>query len=878
VACGGGGGGGNDPTPIQQPPDPPDPPAQGTSFTLSGTAIKGVIAFGVVNVYASDDLTSPIFVSPETTDANGVYTLTVPADAAFASDLVVVEVVAAEDGSSTMICDANVVVGCIIEGVSYEFGEVMPLPPGFSLRAGLVAPGEGESIPVHLNTMTELALKLADATTLNGLTFPLDEASLDLAYAQLATLLNIDVGDFASVAGIDLSSPTAREGASEVELKVAIISAALLAVALEEPGTLSTLIAASTDSLATKVAAFAADSTQDEPLAELLADVLEEAAELAGNLDKNELAATLLTEVLLAESATFADLNPTPSPGEGLDGLEQAKLFVADLRNVRAAFREEELQNDFDPLENALELANDIASPAAEDALRALGDAINAIEEAAKAYNDDTNRTSFIYNGIEVAIVPGADEINAEFSVTDSMLLYDDSGINTVSVSASAAGDSSTGDLFGDTFTFTGELNFTAGVSNSRVTLDVTEGFAGIVALDVASGADDVEKVVLRMSAVLAQLPAADTPDPVTFSGTIRASGINLLVDGDNASFGSISLAFTGEVAADTDTDADDSVSMTLGVVLDGTDFILGPDPIGTVHAGWATYDVEENGKVVTIVVNDRERPAPAVSGTARWEYLSPGEVDALGGLPPNLVGNPAFSGAALHLEVFDDEGNATPPSNPNFVNGNGVFLLAVEFFPLPISSTLDYLNQRSPLLTIFDRGVFERVPQGGEYTVAGGSIDLHLICTGFCESPPGSGEFFDIEAPFFLETRTNVLKGAFAATLNTDIIGIGDESGVDISIAGEKLDIDTFEVLGNLSYAGRSFDISAVTFDIERLDDINALTVSNQDGVVIDVVKDSEGNITGTISKDGEEFATIEEDVGDFLLIRYSDGTFESL
>jgi hypothetical protein len=57
------------------------------------------------------------------------------------------------------------------------------------------------------------------------------------------------------------------------------------------------------------------------------------------------------------------------------------------------------------------------------------------------------------------------------------------------------------------------------------------------------------------------------------------------------------------------------------------------------------------------------------------------------------------------------------------------------------------------------------------------------------------------------------------------------------------------------------------------------ALTITNHDGVVMSLVEtevDGENRLTGTISLDGVQYATIEDDRT--ITIHYSDDTFESL
>ena len=264
------------------------------------------------------------------------------------------------------------------------------------------------------------------------------------------------------------------------------------------------------------------------------------------------------------------------------------------------------------------------------------------IEAAAIAYNLDSSLTSFSSgDGIEVTITPGPDQFNAEFTIDDLEFSLVDSGTNTVSLVAIVSDAEGTGVQGNDEFAFTGNISLTASVINDKVTLTVKEGSAVAELL----GAEEAEKIQLKLTAELAQRASEEVVNPVTFQGTIIFTGVNIRGTGeskDNTAFDSLSLAFSGNISK-----ADDVIGFSLTMVQDGTDYLVTGHPIGTDFE-WA-YTVEEDGKVFSFIFQDFVRPVPAIDRTERWEFLDPSEVDALGGLPPSILTSPTYS---AHLDL----------------------------------------------------------------------------------------------------------------------------------------------------------------------------------------------------------------------------------
>ena len=148
-----------------------------TSVTISGRAVKGVLQEVVVDAYAVEGK-SRRHINSTRTDSQGYYELNVEG----ANGPVLLEVSAAGDGSSTMVCDA--VDGCS----SSAFGESAQVSSQFRLTS-LIVPDGQDYASVAITPLTHLASEWARA-----MPGALDRQRVQLAHNRVAKLLSVDSG------------------------------------------------------------------------------------------------------------------------------------------------------------------------------------------------------------------------------------------------------------------------------------------------------------------------------------------------------------------------------------------------------------------------------------------------------------------------------------------------------------------------------------------------------------------------------------------------------------------------------------------------------------------------------------------------------------
>ncbi|MCG8313595.1 MAG: hypothetical protein MI976_10295 [Pseudomonadales bacterium] len=187
MACGGSGGGSSNTSESSHQTSESAQPK-----SLSGTAIKGLIINGEVEVYGIRNGAKNAMLATTTTDNNGNYSLTIPGDY---NGPILVEIKAKSDGSSQMMCDSATGCGNFIglteldsnQNGQIDFGELFPLDQNFQLNAlvpNSVAQQANFSVDVTL--ITHLAAAYAAS-------FPqgYDNLSAELSITQIANIFSI---------------------------------------------------------------------------------------------------------------------------------------------------------------------------------------------------------------------------------------------------------------------------------------------------------------------------------------------------------------------------------------------------------------------------------------------------------------------------------------------------------------------------------------------------------------------------------------------------------------------------------------------------------------------------------------------------------------
>jgi hypothetical protein len=386
--CGGGGGSSSAPAP-QRPPQGGNPPPPSASFSLGGTAVKGIIRNASVEVADAGD--ASVVVGTGSTTPSGRYDIEVT-DTSFTGPFV--RVIVRGDADATMICDAAE--GC---GDGAAFGEPFPIGPDFSLSAIVPTPGDEGSASVNVNLLTDLSAALAAS---GGAP---DADDIAAANAQVAAAFGLGSTPLTELPALDLTAGAPAE-ADEDAVRAAILAAGVLGAAFEDAGASATageLMRKLAEDFAREGGQLVKREAEDTgrlTLEEILRAAIEvsETPGIKASRAAADLSAALAGEFADAAAAPAGSrTNAKPSPNRGASSLAKAKAFVTDLQTVVQAV---ELDANADVLEafaDDAEAAAEIVGDQTEDiAARIIPAVVEAGYEAVSAVDFD------LYTGLFV--------------------------------------------------------------------------------------------------------------------------------------------------------------------------------------------------------------------------------------------------------------------------------------------------------------------------------------------------------------------------------------------------------------------------------------------------------------------------------------------
>ena len=137
-----------------------------------------------------------------------------------------------------------------------------------------------------------------------------------------------------------------------------------------------------------------------------------------------------------------------------------------------------------------------------------------------------------------------------------------------------------------------------------------------------------------------------------------------------------------------------------------------------------------------------------------------------------------------------------------------------------------------------------------------------------------------------FVQTDTNAdfsdgtVDTLFEASVRQDLTPIDpDNPEVELEVFGAADIVDgnvTGDASVRLSFAGRRFESDARGFDLFE-DLTEPLVITNQDGVILTLMEAENGDLTGSLTVDGEVEATLSDSSG-VLIATFNDGSFISV
>ncbi|SMF47908.1 hypothetical protein SAMN02745866_03090 [Alteromonadaceae bacterium Bs31] len=408
TACGGGGGGsssgGGSPAGPTSVPSPTS-----TKVQISGTAAKGIIVGGIVNIHpvSSGAVDFSTTLATTTTDANGAYAIEL---SGYDGSPIYVNITA--DNSTTMRCD--LAQGCD----SAAFGEDLAISEiagasdattAFSLAA-LVPGFSGTTLSSNVSPLTNTAAAfglaaLADnsATSSASMNSIINNAngSVALRFGVLGSLLEIPI--------IDLTDPAEVAAADDDDLQYNLLATASVA-ALQANVPDTNIIEALTqfadqyavnDGLADTEEFDSAAVTLEEILnaAAALVDTLE-AEDSSGALDLGALQTEFSAKAGQASKGSTSPTSPIPSTGNASE-LILVKSMVADIRDSGTAL---DIAGE-GSFADKLETASNTFDAHAGEVMEALDLTLQAISAATDAWlESDEQLSTYAYQGLTVDI------------------------------------------------------------------------------------------------------------------------------------------------------------------------------------------------------------------------------------------------------------------------------------------------------------------------------------------------------------------------------------------------------------------------------------------------------------------------------------------
>jgi len=223
---------------------------------------------------------------------------------------------------------------------------------------------------------------------------------------------------------------------------------------------------------------------------------------------------------------------------------------------------------------------------------------------------------------------------------------------------------------------------------------------------------------------------------------------------------------------------------------------------------------------------------------------------------------------------ALDDDFLANPPTNiVDYYNQGIIRVDAPAAFCISTGTTLATL-MREPFI------VREPFITSGQTSLQGSRADEFIFNgSGICDPAGNIGSDFTIENVVEFDPDASA-TGLVAISVTQDIAGIDpDDTEVTASVFG-PVSFSNGEPGGDLTltldFAGRTFETDARNIDI--FDDLSVpVTVTNQDGVMMVISEDQNGEATGSISLDGVQQGVITEGNG-VPIVTFTDNSFVSL
>ena len=848
AACGGGsssGGGGA------------DTPESTANATLSGTAAKGIIQAGIVTaVELNSDGSDHAEVGTAITDAKGRYELTLGDN--YTGGVVRLRISA--DAATKMKCDAFD--GC---GDGKAFGSSVDLSAGFSLDA-IVQP-TSSTVKVQITPLTHMAAARAVASG------AVSAETVANAISEVNSIVGVNIMENEVV---DITDAASLSDASPEAKQLALFNAGLAEVLVSGDGDLQANLEENLQDLAESFEDGQFDSTDAVTITEIttavkeaVTDVATVAPEVAAELEEAIDTVSTVAEVIESQTDESGEYNPEPSTGANLDDVAKAKALLTNART----FIEQIGTNFEEPLD-----ALDIEATTAADIL-----------------SDDTAAMSQLLTDVIDQVIDGLDE-NVDFDLETelsspsvdgySIGIVDDSfaslGTVTAKFTSTASGVSVTlnGALTGDVELVSRTVN----INNVIIATNLTEDQIDFDEIGVLTQLTSVSSAQLTVNGAAVATGLDGTPDT-----SITLDSVVLGV-----TFATAQTIDTSDTISDVDSDAQDDA---LEAALTAASF----DGNMTIKANGSTFTGDVEIKLVDIAVAS-ESPLSlqkiAVNGSfsgSKGSFTAGATLTVDNATSFDTFG---FIDYDEKLHVYDkydyyiplEDRNGQAAIDQALVDNPGSYLIAYHsLYNSSVGSTARIELNTGTIYTPLTAGVnivAEGIIKDQITEQVGVSPDSINVTDGVYYHDENyhneSGYFYaHVYATFpDFETVDNFVKGTITLTTSATVPEL---PAATVTASVSRTNIAGGNANITVSYGGQSFMLDAVADDLDAAAPEGTLTLTNPDGVkmVLNLKETEKGDTTllgGTVSVGGTQVGEVSETDNGLILVRYNDGSFESL
>ena len=823
VGCGGGGGssgGGSD----------DKKPSQVTTSSVSGVAVKGIVQQGMVTAIELNDSGAELgSVGSAVTDAGGDYRIELSSQ--YQGGLL--KLVLTADANTRMKCDSFS--GC----GGTDFGGTLALPDGFAMNA-LVAPG-GSTISGQITPLSHMvAARVLSQPDVSA-------QSLNRAVSEINQLVGVNVQ---STGMVDITDSTMLAAAGDDAKQLALFNAGL-ADLIVNSGNINTALSGLASSFADGAFDAGDAVTIDAILSavSMAADQVSAHPAVAGYLDA---AVDDVQQVLdvISSQVVAGGFDPEPASLINADEVAQAKSLLTDARSFLTAITEN-YEDPMDAMAADVDAVEEIVSLETQANLRLVGVVLEQVLADLSQRDLDLQQQLENPSTYTVDVFDEGDEavgaMTAQFAV-------DADGL-----SLSIAG------VVGETPAIPINLVLDTNITEDNLTVnaDVIEAFtADNVVLALSGSVTDASSELIFNTVTL----RFDYDDGLVVTG--ESDPVYEVAWFDSASFiGDIEVSvndarFVGRLEFDL-------VTLDQGVArrdeqLNVESFLLA----GT----FSTPSGSADARVQLQLDNATEFDLFAYVSS---ESQIRGSM-ILEGLPASYE-NPGQNLATI-VETAQGDGSQALLETFVWYGGTHVGLwcqMQIDFltpegsgpFTFNYSDDSDEALQRTSQFFIDARPLVESSLGYGD--------DLGYVDLQFMEyEDPGYRVYYHAYLSPMVETENNFVSGRLSVTAQIDSPEL-PQATATIAITREQFRMA--DAIMTVAHDGQSYSLE-VAVDDQEDNATGIVTLSNADGVELVLDVQAEDDVSGVARVGGKQVGVVSTTDDGLTLIRYNDGTFESL